>query len=264
MKRTLSLAITFAAILMLVGCGDDIVLDTPDVDYVVADSGATLDLDWVEIADADGYYIYADGVVIDTIDDPATITYTATTPAAVYGVAAYSGDDVSGTDEVDCTPVETANITVYGNSDPDPAHHSGIGFTTSGNCVTLAISEPTNHDAIDFYFDDSNFNFLTIVSPSDHQPTPYNDEENATAASGTDYDGLVIAADFGNYNTQRELSENLVLSFWIDPDHDNWDAENDHFGKMKIESISGSAAPYTAVITVAYQPIAGLLWVVTD
>jgi len=265
MKRTLSLAITFAAILMLVGCGDDVILDTPDVDYVVAGSGATLDLDWVEIADADGYYIYADGVVIDTIDDATTITYTATTPAAVYGVAAYSGDDVSGTDEVDCTPVETASITVYGNSDPEPTHHSGIGFTTSGNCVTLAISEPTNHDAIDFYFNDANPTHgpIDIVSPSDHLPA-YNDEENTTAASGTDYDGLVIAADFGNYSTQRALGENAVLSFWIDPDHDNWDAENDHFGKMKIESISGSAAPYTVVITVAYQPIAGLLWVVTD
>lgn len=260
MKITLSLAIAFAAILILVGCGNG-VLETPDVDYVVADSGATLRLSWTEIADADGYYIYADGAVIDTV---TTITYDATTPAAVYGVSAYAGEDKSGIDEVDCTPVATSNINVYGNSDPAANRHSGIGFIANGNCVTIDLGEPSNHYAIDFYFDDSIFNYLTIVSPNDHQPTPYNSDYNTTAESGIDYDELNIAADLGNYDTPRELSENLVLSFWIDPDHNDWDATDDHFGKMRIENISGMTAPYSAIITAAYQLIPGLQWVVTN
>lgn len=266
MKKLLGLTLALAALLVMVGCDGEIILDTPEVDYTVTDNGATLALDWVEIADADGYYIFADDVAIDTLDDPATITYDATTPAAVYGVQAYAGEDVSGTDEINCTPVETTNLTIYGNSDPEPTHHSGFGFNTNGSCVTLAISDSTNWPDIDYYFNDANPTHgpIDIVSPSDHLPTPYNDEENATAASGTDYDGLVIAADLGNYSTQRALAANAVLSLWIDPDYDGWDAQNDHFGKMSVLSISSSTAPYTVTITVAYQTIAGLRWCVTD
>jgi hypothetical protein len=160
--------------------------------------------------------------------------------------------------------VETANVTVYGNSDPAPDHPSGIGFTSSGTCIPLALSDPANHPDIDFYFDDTNFMQLTIVSPGDHLPNPYNTEENTTAASGTDYDALEIAADLGNYNTQRTMSQGAVLSYWIDPDANGWGDTNDYFGKMKIESITGGAAPYTAVITCAYQMIPGLRWVVTQ
>jgi hypothetical protein len=263
MKRLLGLTLALATLLVLVGCGDEEALDIPNVTYTVTDDGATLALDWDEIVDADGYYIYADGAVIDSIDDPAVTTYDATVPAQVYGVSAYNADEESATDDVDCTLEETANITVYGNSDPDPDHPSGIGFTATGTCITLALSETTNWPDIDFYFDDDNFAQLTIVSPGDHVPA-YNNEENATAASGTDYDALEIAADIGNYLTQRTMAENAVLSFWIDPDADGWGDANDYFGKMKIVSITGAAAPYTAIINCAYQPIAGLRWVVTQ
>jgi len=112
MKKLLGLTLAFAALLVMVGCDGEVDLDTPDVDYVVADSGATLSLSWVEIADADGYYIFADGIAIDTLEDPATITFSATTPAAVYGVQAYAGEDVSGTDEINCTSVATTNLTI--------------------------------------------------------------------------------------------------------------------------------------------------------
>lgn len=260
MKRLLSISLALSALLILVGCEGEEVLDTPNVTYTVTDNGATLALEWDAVTDAEGYYIYADGVLIDSTPD---LEYDATVPAQVYGVSAYADADESAQDEVDCTPVETANITVYGNSDPDPAHPSGIGFTSAGSCVTLAVSEPTNHALIDFYFDDANFQYLTIVSPGDHVP-PYNNEENTTAASGTDYHALEIVATFGNYSTQRTLSTNAVLSFWIDPTAGGWDNTTDHFGKIKVVNISGATAPYSAVLTVAYQPIPGLLWVVTQ
>ena len=261
MKRLIGITLAVSALLILVGCeGEGDGLEAPNVTYTVTDDGATLALEWNAVDGADGYYIYADGILIDSTTG---LFYDATVPAGFYGVAAYAGDEESATDEVDCTPVETASITVYGNSDPAPDHPSGIGFTAAGACVTLALSEQTNWPDIDFYFDDANFAQLTIVSPGDHVP-PYNDEENATAASGTDYDALEIAAGMGNYITQRTMAENAVLSFWIDPDADGWGDINDHFGKMKIVSITGAAAPYTAVIDCAYQPIAGLRWVVTQ
>ena len=265
MKKLLGLTLGFAALLVMVGCDGEITLDTPDVTYTVTDNGATLSLSWIEIVDADGYYIFADGVATDTLDDPATVTFSATVPAAVYGVQAYAGEDVSGTDEIDCTPYETTNLTIYGNSDPAPTHHSGFGFNTNGSCVTLAIGDSTNWLDIDYYFNDANPTHgpIDIVSPGDHVPA-YNTEDNASANSGTDYAGLDIADAPGSYSTQTALADGAVFSLFIDPDADGWDAENDHFGKMSVLSITGSTAPYTVTITVAYQLVEGLRWCVTN
>ncbi len=267
MKKLLGLAVALVAILILVGCEGEVTLEAPDVTWTVpdADEGAVLSLSWDAVEDADGYIIYADDDSIDEVT-AAPWEYDADVPAAVYGVSAYSGDDESDITEVDCAPVVTTNITVYGNSDPDPAHPSGIGFTAAGNCLTLAISDPTTWPDIDFYFNDTNptQGLIDLVSPGDHLP-PYNTEENASANTGeTDFASVVIADAPGAYSTQTELLENAVYSLWIDPDADGWDAENDHFGKMKVESITGAAAPYTVVITCAYQLIEGLRWVVTE
>jgi hypothetical protein len=263
MKKLIGITLAVSALLILIGCeGEGDGLEAPNVTYTVIDNGATLFLEWTAVDGADGYYIYADGILIDSTTGTS---YDATVPAGFYGVSAYAGEDESATDEIDCTPVETANITVYGNSDPDPDHPSGIGFTAAGACVPLALSETSNWPDIDFYFDDATFPQLTIVSPDAHEPTPYNDEENATAASGTDYDALEIAAEVGQalYNTQRTLANNAVLSFWIDPDANGWGDTNDYFGKMKVVSITGTG-PYMTVLNFAYQPVAGLRWVVTQ
>ena len=261
MKKLLGFAIAFAAILILVGCESNVAPEAPLVTSTVADSGATLVLSWSAVTGADGYIIYADGVAIDTI---TTTTYDATVPAALYAVSAYAGADESATDEIDCTPVETANKNVYGLSDPDVNHHSGLGFNAAGTAVTYSVVS-ANYTSLDFFFDDLNFtDGLYIVSPSDHVPA-YNTEENASAASTvTSFDALTIAAAPGNYNTQRILANSAVYSLWIDPNANNWDATEDHFAKMKVESLTGTAAPFAAVITLAYQPIAGLRWLVTD
>ena len=259
MKKLITLSFAIIAVIMLTGCEESVTLDTPDVDYTVADSGATLTLSWVEITDADGYIIYADG---DSIDEITTTTYDATVPAAEYEVTAYAGEDESDPATIDCAPVVTSNITVYGMSDTSTAHPSGLQFTTSGTAVAISV-QSSNYPDLDYLFDDrSPLTTITIISPDDYVP-PYNDEENTTAASGTDFHALDIAADFGNYSTQRALADQAVYSLWIDPDHAGYTTD-DHFGKMKIESITGSAAPYTVVITAAYQPIAGLRWLVTQ
>jgi len=260
MKKLLGLTLAFAALLVMVGCGDEVALDTPDVTYTVTDEGGTLTLNWVEIADADGYYIFADGVAIDTLDNPATITYDATTPAAVYGVQAYAGEDVSGTDEVDCDPVVTLNLDIYGLSDPDTLHPSGLAFTSSGSATAISV-QSANYTELDYIFDDLNFTTFTVASPNSYSPV-YNTEKNMTVeASGiTDFDALDIATAPGSYSTQTAIAGNAVYSFFMDQDDDNWDTDSDYFGKIKIESITGTHA----VITVAYQPITGLRWCVTD
>ena len=262
MKRILGLTVAFAALLIFVGCEETITLIAPVVDYAVADSGATLSLTWDEVDGADGYIIYADGEVVDTV---TTASYDATAPAMVYAVSAYEGEDnESATDEVDCEPVVTANLAVYGLSDPATDHHSGLGFNTSGTAVTYSVVA-ANYDALDFVFDDRDpLDFLNIVSPDGFDPA-FNDESNTTAASSTtSFDALDIAAAPGNYASPRELADDAVYSLWIDPSDDNWDDTEDHFGKMKIESLTGTVAPFSATVTVAYQPIAGLRWLVTE
>ena len=260
MKKLLGLTLAFAALLVMVGCGDEVTLDTPDVDYVVADSGATLALDWIEIVDADGYYIFADDVAIDTLDDPATITYDATTPAAVYGVQAYAGEDVSGTDEIDCAPTTTLTMDIYGLSDPDTTHPSGLSFTSSGAATAISV-QSANYPNLDYIFDDLNYTTLTLASPNAYTPE-YNSEKNMSdeATGITDFDALDIAAAPGNHSTVTTLAGNAVYSFFMDQDDDGWDTDSDYFGKINVVSITGTHA----VISVAYQPITGLRWCVTD
>lgn len=260
MKKLLGLTLAFAALLVMVGCDGEIILDTPEVDYTVTDNGATLALDWIEIVDADGYYIFADGVAIDTLDDPATITYSATTPAEVYGVQAYAGEDVSGTDEIDCEPTTTLTMDIYGLSDPDTTHPSGLSFTSSGSATAISV-KLANYPDLDYIFDDLNYTTLTLASPNAYTPA-YNSEKNMSveAAGITDFDALDIAAAPGNYSTVTTLAGNAVYSFFMDQDDDGWDTDSDYFGKINVVSITGSHA----IINVAYQPITGLRWCVTD
>ncbi len=257
MKRLLTLTVSIAALLILVGCEGEVTLETPSVTYTVTDNGATLRISWIEISDADGYYIYADGVVIDTIDDPSVTTYDATQPAATYGVSAYAGDNESSTEPIDCTPVTTKNLTVYGLNDPDTTHPSGLAFNSSGTAYGISAKD-ANPD-IDYVFDDKNYQTMTLASPNAYSPV-YNDEKNmGLDAKVTDFDSVAIADAPGNYSTVTTLASNAVYYLFMDQDHDGWDKDNDHFGKLKIESINGS----TVSITVAYQRIAGLRWLVT-
>jgi hypothetical protein len=259
MKKTLGLAIVFAALMMFIGCEEEITLLAPVVDYTVIANGSTVRLSWVEIEDADGYYIYADGVVIATIDEATTTSYDVINPAQVIAVAAYAGDDTSATDEVDCTPVETTNLTVYALSDPDTAHPSGLSFTASGTAVGMSVVS-ANYDDLDYIFDDVNFTGLTLASPNAYSPV-YNDEKNmAVDTDSIDFDAVVIANAPGVYSTQTQLAENAVYALFMDQDDDNWDTDSDYFGKMKVESIAGTVI----TITVAYQPVTGLRWLVTE
>lgn len=253
MKRLLPITLIFAFIAFF-GCEGTPTLEAPDVSYTVStsDQGGTLRLSWDEITDADGYIIYADGDVVDTV---TTTSYDATTPAALYEVAAYAGDEVGPKDQIDCGAVETPSLTVYGSSDPDTTHPSGFGFNAQGVAVAYSISNPNNHPLLDYWIYSSG-STIRFVSPSDHTP-PYNNEVNATKNSGqTNYDNVTIADAPGGYSTQTDVVSGAVYYFWIDPNNDGWDASTDYFGKIYVSGINGVAV----TMKIAYQPIAGLRW----
>ncbi len=259
MKKLLTIA-GLAVFLVFVGCEQEVTLETPDVTYTVAssDKGGTLILDWDEITDADGYIIYADGDVIDTV---TTTSYDATTPAALYEVSAYAGDQESGKDAIDCGAVETPSLIVYGSSDPDTTHPSGFGFNAQGQAVAYSISNANNHPLIDYWiYSTAGGGTIRFVSPSDRNP-PLNAEVNVTKNSGqSNYDNITIADAPGGYSTQTDIASGAVYYFWIDPTNNNWDASTDHFGKIQVVGING----VQVTLKIAYQPIAGLRWCVVD
>jgi len=236
-------------------------LNKPTVSYEVRDNGGTLYLFWAAVVNAEGYFIYADS---QQIFSTTTNEYSATVPAGLYEVSAYAGSFESERDSIDCKPVITASITVYGNSDPSPLHPSGIGFISSGSCNTYAISDTANWPYIDYYFKDDTFDPVRIVSPNYPVP-PLNNENNTSSNSGLNiFDSLSIADAPGAYASTMSLYEYNVYSLWIDPNDNGWDNTVDHFAKMRVESIVGSSPPYIVNIKLAYQLIPGLRWLATN
>jgi hypothetical protein len=251
MKKLLALSIALAAILIMVGCESTPSLTAPDVSYTVTSEGAELTLTITEVTDADGYIIYGDGVVLDTI--AAAGTYVVTTPAKLVEVTAYSGDTESDATQIDCAPTTTTSLTVYGLSDPDTTHFSGLTFNaTSGTAVTIS-AVAGNQSTVEFVFDDLNFTTMTLVNSGYYWT---NNKLNTSGDDGTDFDAVTTCLLTG-YSDQTTLAVNGVYDLWISNSM-TW-TDTDHFGKVKIESIAGSVA----TITVAYQKIGGLRWVVT-
>lgn len=256
MKKLLALTFAFAALLILVGCESSTTPDQPTVTYDVIDDGGGLTLTWSADANADGFIIYHDNFVVDTV---VGTTYTDTVPCLVIGVSAYAGDLESAKDEIDCTPVETAALIVYGNTDPDTTHPSGFGFNAGGSAIAYSLSNTSNHPLLDYYINSVPAT-PQFTSPSDHLPTPYNGEYNSTVNSGsTNYTTETIADAPGGYSTQTNITANAVYFFYIDPDNDGWGSSNDYFGKVQVTGVNGLAN----TLKLAYQGIAGLRWCVT-
>lgn len=248
------------ALFFILACKGAVELTTPDVTYDVTTDGGGLDLSWNEVEDAEGYIIYADDVAVDTVTD---LSYTMTAPAKVVKVTAYAGEDESDAWSGDFTPVVTTSITVYGLSDPDPNHPSGLGFTSDGTGVALAVGDTSNWNSIDFVFDDQNVTPISIVTPNHsyyNSGQGLNSEYNYSSDDqGVEFDSLNTAPAAGNYSDVKALAVNGVFASWIDPDGGTSPDANDNFVKMKVEAISGSQVNIKA----AYQKEGGLRWLVT-
>ena len=273
--RKFMLAMGIVSVLGIYGCNKTTSnITTPSVQYAAEQpDGAKLSLTWTAISNIDGYHVYIYYKSRDTTIDlsSSATTYEVTTPAKTIEVSAYKGTDESDKWTLDLTAVKTTTITVYGANDPVATDPSGFGFsTTDGSVHTYALSgvdTATNWPLIDFYLEDRGAISLSLYAPTDVPSSafPYhklNDKGNVSvAASVSDFDTFnITSAPGGSYSTQTLLSNNTVYSFWLDPNNNSWDATEDHFGKLKVTTISGERVD----MEVAYQKVPGLRWVVTE
>lgn len=251
-----TLALLAIVLLVLVGCEDIVAPGKPSVDHDPIEDGAKLRLTWTAVTDAEGYYVYVDGVKEATITETS---YDVEGPALEVSVSAYNGDEEGEEWVLDLTPEYTPTLTVYGASDPSPDNPSGLVLRDAG-AVALAIGVEENKPEIDYVFDDrGNFAPMSIVNPGDYTPE-INSKGNAISAAATgSFDDEDMAPPPGNYSTQRSpIEQNAVYYLWLDRDDDNA-TDSDNFAKVQIISISGTQVN----IKVAYQKEKGLRWIVT-
>lgn len=256
MKKYIKLIFLISLFIFFIGCEQEVERpEKPNVSYQPINDGAKLRLTWTQVANADGYYIYVDGVR-DTSLPSTTTSYDVSGPAKLIEVSAYKKNEESEKWSLDLTPV-VSEVSVYGASDPDPNHPSGLQLTDNG-AIPLAIGNQTNWPNLDYIFEDRG-RPMSIINPGDYTP-PFNNKGNAisTLASGN-FDDENMAPAPGTYLTQREIAVNGVYYLWLDRDNDN-QTTNDNFGKILIKAISGTRVD----IKVAYQKVKGLRWVKTQ
>jgi hypothetical protein len=243
-----------AALVLFVACQPPVTPGTPVVAMTVSGTGDQLTINWTQVADAQGYYVYLDG----TKNTTTSLSYLISTPAKSIQVSSYNGSQESDKWTKSTMVVTTSSVTVYGTGDPSSSVNA-IGFNTSGTCLAIDVSSQSNWSGIDFLLEDVDPDPLSFWSPDMYNPA-YNTKDNGTAPSTTtDYNTLTLAPGSGVYNTKYAISANAVYSYWIDPTNNGWSTD-DHFGKTKIESIQG----HTVMLTAGYQLIGGLRWLISQ
>lgn len=244
-----------AVLVLFVACQPPVTPGTPVVAMTVLGTGDTLQINWTQVTDAQGYYVYLDG----TKNTTTSLSYLITTPAKSIQVSSYNGSEESDKWTKSTMVVTTSALTAYGIEDPS-SNMNAIGFnTTSGTCLAIDVSSQANWSGIDFVLEDRDPDPMSFWSPDAYSPA-YNNKDNATAPSTvTDYHLLTDAPGSGVYNTKYAISANAVYSIWIDPTNNGWSTD-DHFGKVRIESIQD----HTVVMTAGYQLVGGLRWLISQ
>jgi hypothetical protein len=252
-KSTLTLALAAALILLGTGCDTLVTLDRPTVTYEAIGDGGTLRLSWTAITDAVSYEITTD----DSVYTTTSTSFDVTTPTSEIKVVAVNGNDESDPATIDCKVVETSSIVLYGLSDVDPSHPSGLAFTASGTASAMSLDD-ANKAALDFVCDDVNLTPVGLVNAGDYS-WPQNAKLDAVLdAATTDFDGYTLAAARGSYITQLVIASNGVYALLLTASG-TWSV-NDHFAKAKIVSIEDVSGTQKVTLNVAYQKIGGLRW----
>ena len=247
-------AILGALLLLVISCNKPVTLDPPTVSYTPIDDGTKLQLTWLAVSNATGYYVYVDGVKTEFAS--GTYSFAVTGPAKLIQVSAIAAGSEGDKWSLTTAVKKTANVTVYTRADAQQINHA-FYLDTTGTAVAIPLSRPSD---IDFVLDtNQTATVLELRSPDSYDPK-YNAKSNSSAdASGTSIDDLTIAPAAGVYNTIRTIVLNGVYSLWLDPGANGWSAD-DHYAKIKVEGISGTAVTFT----VGYQKIPGLRWLMSD
>jgi hypothetical protein len=244
-------------VVLMSGCGDGPTPPdkAPSLSGEAVDEGAGIKVEWTALSDVDGYNIYVNGTKEKEVTTTSVTIYGAVKTVEVCG---YKGDKEGPKGKLDLTPT-ISTITVYGRSDPDPAHPSGFGFNAKGEAITYALSDSSNWPHLDFYIEDVG-RPISLWSPGSGGGEYNNRESASIEESGTDFDAIDSAASVGNYSTQRELTENAIYSLFMDRDGDGkWDKTNSYFGKAKVLDIDGKKVQ----LKIAFQKQSGYRMLVT-
>jgi len=256
--RKNALLVAFAVALVFIGMGCDtiVTLDKPVVSAAAlsTDNGGTLRLTWTAVTDAVSYEITTD----DSVYTTTSTSFDVTTPSATVEVAAVNGNDKSAAAVIDCKVVETSSLILYDKSDPDPNHPSGLAFTASGSASAMSLV-PANQPSLDFACDKVTVTPVGLVNAGDYGWSGNAKINTLMDAGTTDYDAFTEAAATG-YTTQLSTITNAVYALWLSSSA-TWTA-SDHFGKAKIVSVEDVGGYSKVTMTVAYQKIGGLRWLV--
>ena len=248
------LSIILGALLILaVSCTPPVNLTTPVVQYVALSGGDTLQLTWTAVTGATGYNIYVDGTKNQVT--AGSYSYNVASPTKEIQVSAYdASNNESGMWDLKTLIIKTSSIIVYNVADAGNINHA-FYFNSSGTAIPIPLSQATD---IDFVADTTGTS--TELRSPDAYTVPYNSKDNALAvATVTDFDQFKDAPAPGVYQTARALTTNGLYACWIDLTNNGWSID-DHFGKIKIENISGTAVTFTT----GYQPIGGLRWLISQ
>ncbi len=234
-------------------------LAKPVVSYEVINPGAVLRLSWSAVTNAVSYEVKTD----DSTYTTAALNFDVTHPTGTVEVRALNGNRKSDPATVDCRPVETSSLVLYGISDPNASDLSGLAFDAAGTAVAKSLDD-ADKAALDFVCDDQQPTVLPVgfINAGDYG-WPQNTKLNTLTDAGTsDFDAFDFAADSG-YITQLGIVANGVYALWLS-DSPYWTV-NDHFCKTKIISVEQPTSTYYKVtLKVAYQKIGGLRWFKTD
>lgn len=256
MLRRSTLVVALAAMVLFVGTGCDtmVTLTKPNVTTEAVNTGGALRLTWTAVTDASSYEIKTD----DSTYTTTGTSFDVTKPSGTIEVRAVAGDDKSDPTIINCKVVETSSLVLYGRSDPDPNHASGLAFTGSGAASAMSLSD-ANKPSIDFVCEDVTITPVGFANAGDYL-WPGNAKVNTLMdAGGTDYDAFKLAAASG-YISQLAIANNGVYALWLSTSQ-TW-TTSDHFCKAKIISIEDVSGVKKVTLKVAYQKIGGLRWLI--
>ncbi len=253
MKKLLPFLGVLSLAVFFIGCEEEEPTEptklAPPTNLTIAVAGAdslSLTLTWDASADTvDGYLVYFEDDVIDTVTATKSLTYTDTpTSLGDYKVTAYKGNKESDpTSKVSSQLVEVINQgPVY--IVPSPLGPSGYGWASDGTGSTYSLGTVDNRqntDKVDFVFDSD----TTLTNPHTFDA----DFEHVTGIAYNDtwtYDNLTEAPSSG-FMAFKDVVDGGTYILWI---------HGKYYVKIKITVGTESGWPKTT-FKYGFQKIAG-------